>query len=172
MHVAEDQAADVRTLLDKQAIAEMLHRYCYAMDANDRQLGYEVWHADGTAHYEGMFDGLGRDFVDFGQSGHEAAFGQTSHQLTNILIEVAGDRATSRSCVTAAAPIANSDSIYIIRGRYHDQWSRPRRRLADRQPTLHDRHLAGLADQPRAAADTGVAGGRGLNAPMSRQGRP
>ena len=124
MHVAEDQAADVRTLLDKQAIAEMLHRYCYAMDANDRQLGYEVWHADGTAHYEGMFDGLGRDFVDFGQSGHEAAFGQTSHQLTNILIEVAGDQATSRSCVTAAAPIANSDSIYIIRGRYHDQWSR------------------------------------------------
>ena len=124
MRVAENQAADVRILLDKQAITEMLHRYCYAMDANDRQLGYEVWHADGTAHYEGMFDGLGRDFVDFGQSGHEAAFGRTSHQLTNILIEVAGDQATSRSCVTAAGLIANSDSIYVIRGRYHDQWSR------------------------------------------------
>jgi hypothetical protein len=59
MQAAENQAADVRILVDKQAITEMLHRYCYAMDANDRQLGYEVWHADGTAHYEGMFDGLG-----------------------------------------------------------------------------------------------------------------
>jgi len=124
MQVAENQAADVRILVDKQAITEMLHRYCYAVDANDRQLGYEVWHAHGTAHYEGMFDGLGRDFVDFGQSGHEAAFDRTSHQLTNILIDFTGDQATSRSCVTAAALIANSDSIDVIRGRHQNQRSR------------------------------------------------
>jgi hypothetical protein len=111
-------------LLAKQAITEMLHRYCYAMDTNDRQLGYEVWHPDGTAHYEGMFEGLGRDFIDFGQGGHEASFGGTSHQLTNVLIEVAGDRATSRSCVTAAARMGETELLYVIRGRYHDRWSR------------------------------------------------
>ena len=137
--MAHNQAADVSILLDKQAITEMLYRYCYAMDANDRQPGCEVWHVDGTAHFEGMFEGLGRDFVDFGQSGHEAAFGQTSHQLTNVLVDVAGDQATSSEQRDRRGPIADSESIYVIRGRYHDKWSRARRRLANRQPTLHHR---------------------------------
>lgn len=121
----ERNESDLSTLLAKQEITEMLHRYCYAMDANDRELGYQVWHPDGTAHYEGMFEGLGRDFVDFGQGGHESAFkGGTSHQLTNILIDVDGERATSSSCVTAAARIGETELLYIIRGRYHDEWSR------------------------------------------------
>ena len=122
----------------KQEITEMLHRYCYAMDSNDRKLGYQVWHPDGTAHYEGMFEGLGRDFIDFGQSGHEAAFGGRSHQLTNILIEVEGDRATSRSCVTAAARMADSGGLYLIWGRFHDQWSR-RDGVWRSEPALHHR---------------------------------
>jgi SnoaL-like domain len=111
------------TLLAKQAITEVLHRYCYAMDTNDRQLGYDVWHPDGTAHYEGMFEGLGSEFIDFGQGGHEASFGGTSHQLTNVLIDVNGDRATSWSYVTAAARVGQAELLYVIRGRYHDQWS-------------------------------------------------
>ena len=114
----------VEELLAKQAITEVLHRYCYAMDANDRELGYSVWHDDGTANYEGMFEGLGREFVDFGQSGHEAVFPSTSHQLSNVLVEVDGDRATSKSCVTAACVIAGTDLVYVIRGRYLDDWSR------------------------------------------------
>jgi len=114
---------DHRVLLAKHAITEMLHRYCYAMDANDRQLGYQVWHPDGTATYEDMFEGLGRDFVDFGHAGHAAAFEGTSHQLTNVLIEVDGDRATSDSYVTAACRIGGTQLLYVIRGRYHDDWS-------------------------------------------------
>jgi hypothetical protein len=123
--VGDGHQADLSVLLAKQEITEMLHRYCYAMDTNDRALGYQVWHPDGTARYEDMFDGLGRDFIDFGQGGHETAFqGGTSHQLTNVLIEVDGERATSWSCVTAAARIGVTDRLYIIRGRYHDKWSR------------------------------------------------
>ena len=117
-------AHELEALLAKQAITEVLHRYCYAMDSNDRSLGYSVWHDDGTATYDGMFDGLGRDFIDFGQSGHEAAFPATSHQLTNVLIEVEGERASSRSCVTAACAIGGGELLYVIRGRYHDTWSR------------------------------------------------
>jgi SnoaL-like domain len=118
------QGSEVDVLLAKQEIADMLHRYCYAMDTNDRDLGYQVWHPDGTAHYEGMFEGLGRDFIDFGQRGHEAVTGGTSHQLTNILIEVEGDGASSRSCVTAAVRSGEASGLYLIWGRFHDEWSR------------------------------------------------
>jgi hypothetical protein len=119
-------ARNLDVLLAKQAITEVLHQYCYAMDANDRELGYDVWHSDGTAVYEGMFEGLGRDFVDFGQGGHEAAFQGTSHQLTNVLVDVdlEAGRATSRSCVTAACRMAGAELLYVIRGRYEDAWSR------------------------------------------------
>ena len=145
-------------LLAKQAITEMLHRYCYAMDTNDRQLGYSVWHPDGTADYEGMFQGLGREFVDFGQGGHETAFGGTSHQLTNVLVEVEGDHATSRSCVTAASRIGGAELLYVIRGRYHDRWSRREDawRIDHRHFTTDVWHVAPLNHDLMQAGATGA----------------
>jgi hypothetical protein len=114
----------LQTLLDKQTITEVLHRYCFAMDQNDRELGKSVWHPDGTAHYVDMFEGTGHDFVEFGQGGHEAAFNGTSHQVTNIMIDVDGDRASSETYVTAACRIKDTENVYLIRGRYLDTWSR------------------------------------------------
>jgi hypothetical protein len=123
--MATDRRADaLQTLLDKQAITEVLHRYCFAMDRNDRELGKSVWHPDGTAHYVDMFEGSGHDFVEFGQSGHETSFDGTSHQVTNIMIDVDGDRATSETYVTAACRIKGTENVYLIRGRYLDTWSR------------------------------------------------
>jgi hypothetical protein len=120
---ARDDA--ITALIAKQAITEVLHRYCYAMDRNDAELGYSVWHPDGTAHYEGMFEGTGREFVDFGQGGHREAFDGTSHQVTNIMIDLDGDdRATSETYVTAACRIKGTELVYLIRGRYQDMWSR------------------------------------------------
>jgi hypothetical protein len=112
-------------LAAKQAITEVLYRYCKAMDLNDLELGASVWHPDGTAHYEGMFEGTGRDFVAFGQAGHRSAFNGTSHQVTNVMIDLDldGDRATSESYVTAANRILGTDRVYVIRGRYQDRWS-------------------------------------------------
>jgi hypothetical protein len=110
-------------LLAKQAITERLHQYCVAMDRCDRELGYDVWHPDGTAHYDDAFEGSGRDFVDFGQGSHETVFDGTSHQVTNVMIDVDGDRAQSLAYVTAALRIAGTELHYVIRGRYQDTWS-------------------------------------------------
>jgi hypothetical protein len=114
----------VEELAAKQAITEVLYEYCRAMDLNDAEMGASVWHPDGTAHYVDMFEGTGRDFVDFGQAGHRAAFDGTSHQVTNVRIDVDGDRASSESYVTAACRILAADQVYVIRGRYLDTWSR------------------------------------------------
>jgi hypothetical protein len=111
----------LETLLAKQAITEVLHRYCYAVDRIDHQLGSEVWHPDGLAHYENIFDGSGQSFVDWVMEVHRSA-DATSHQLSNILIEVAGDGATSESYVTAC--IRHGPHDVVVRGRYVDTWSR------------------------------------------------
>jgi hypothetical protein len=125
--VADDElptAAELRELLDKQAITEVLHRYCVAFDTKDRELGYSVWHPDGTADYVGMFQGTGRDFVDFGIGAHEMLLPRSSHQVTNLLIEVDGDAATSTAYVTAASQRADRRTVHLIRGQYDDRWTR------------------------------------------------
>ena len=40
------------------------------MDRIDNELGYTVWHPDGTVNYEGIFEGSARDFVDWVQDMH------------------------------------------------------------------------------------------------------
>ena len=54
-----------------------------------------VWHDDGTADYEGIFEGTGHGFVDWVWESH-ARMSVHSHQITNVLCEIAGDRASRR----------------------------------------------------------------------------
>jgi len=109
------------TLAAKQAITEVLYRYCHAVDRIDPEAGSQIWHADGRAHYEGIFEGTGAGLVEFVLDAHRKA-DATSHQLTNVLIDVDGERATSESYVTACVRAGGSD--IVVRGRYSDTWSR------------------------------------------------
>jgi hypothetical protein len=110
----------IDTLLAKQAITEVLYRYCYAVDRIDSDLGSQIWHEDGLAHYENIFEGTGAGFIDFVFEQHRNC-DATSHQLTNIMIEVKGDNANSQSYVTAC--IRALDVDVVVRGRYIDTWS-------------------------------------------------
>jgi SnoaL-like domain len=109
------------TLLAKQAITEVLYRYCHAVDRIDPELGAMIWHEDGLALYDGIFEGTGTEFIDFVFAQHRNC-DATSHQLTNVLIDVGGEKATSQSYVTAC--IRTSGVDVIVRGRYLDTWSR------------------------------------------------
>jgi hypothetical protein len=104
----------------KQAITEVLYRYCHAVDRIDGELAAEIWHEDGLAHYDGIFEGTAAGFIEFVFEQHRNC-DATSHQLTNVLVEVDGDRATSESYVTACIRASGVD--VIVRGRYIDTWS-------------------------------------------------
>jgi hypothetical protein len=112
----------LETLLAKQAITEVLYRYCHAVDRIDPALGSQIWHEDGLALYDGIFEGTGAGFIDYVFEIHRNCEA-TSHQLTNILIEVDvdGDKADSESYVTAHIRADGLD--VIVRGRYLDTWS-------------------------------------------------
>lgn len=105
----------------KQAITEVLYRYCHAVDRIDSGLASGIWHPDGVAHYEDIFDGTGTALLEFVFEQHRKA-DATSHQLANVLIDVQGERATSESYVTACIRTGGHD--ITVRGRYSDRWSR------------------------------------------------
>ncbi len=115
----------VETLLAKQAITEVLYRYCRGLDRMDRTLALSVWHPGSTADYGPMFTGSGAEFVDWVWAAHQGLAAH-SHQITNILIDVDGDRATSEAYVTVALrtkPDEGSIVDIVDRGRYLDRWS-------------------------------------------------
>jgi hypothetical protein len=138
-------------LLAKQEITEVIYRYCRAMDRIDRGLAMGVWHPDGTACYEDVFDGTGAEFVDFVCKLHEERFVSHSHQVTNILIEVDGDRAASESYLTVVLRTRPEDEHGEVqaRGRYVDRWSRRDGRWAiDHRVYVHDLSESRTAGHP------------------------
>jgi SnoaL-like domain len=118
-------SAVVASLAAKQEITEMIYRYCRGMDRVDRKLSLNVWHPGGTVDYGAAFAGkTAVEFVDWVSEVHET-MEATSHQITNILIDLDGEHATSESYVTAALrmKVGEVPSDRIVRGRYLDQWA-------------------------------------------------
>jgi hypothetical protein len=111
----------IKSVVAKQAITEVLYRYCRAIDRRDPELASRVWHPAGLAHYGyDSFEGTGADFMAKVLEQH-AFTDARSHQITNITIELDGDRATSEAYVTACIRVGPKD--VVVRGRYADSWS-------------------------------------------------
>lgn len=117
---------DLDSIIDRHAITDLIYRYCRAVDRLDHALGYSVWHADGTADYGAeVYQGSGHGFIDFVIGQHGQTLGH-SHQVTNIILELDGDRAASESYHFAALRIARGEQVFeiTVRGRYIDRWSK------------------------------------------------
>lgn len=119
----------IEALLAKQAITEVLYRYCRAFDRMDYDLALTVWHPDGTCNYTNRVGTANTPVAEyFGPSwAYRAALRNHSHQVTNILIELMDDKAASESCFTASLQTEPQDGKileHLYRGRYLDRWSR------------------------------------------------
>jgi SnoaL-like domain len=151
-----------RRMTDREAITDQIYRYCRAMDRIDRELGYGVWHEDGTADYgPDIFQGTGRGFVDHVCVQHAQTLGH-SHQMSNIIIAVDGDKAASESAVTATLRIMRGDQQMQITvwSRYVDRWSRRQGRWAiDHRIAINDfdeiREVTSLRPTSRGSRDRG-----------------
>jgi hypothetical protein len=119
-------ADTLRALADRQAITDQIYRYCRSMDRIDAELGYSVWHEDGTADYGAeVYQGTGRGFIDFVCEQHRRALTHV-HQVTNILIELDGERASSEAYVVSDLRAGAGEAVKHITtwGRYIDRWSK------------------------------------------------
>jgi hypothetical protein len=126
---------------DAFAITQQIYNYCRAVDRLDVELGYSIWHEDGIADYgEAIFCGTGRGLIEFVLESHRALLGH-SHQITNTIINLDGDRAASESYVTAVLRFPDEDGVkqLALCGRYLDRWSfRSERWAIDERIYAHD----------------------------------
>lgn len=111
---------------DREAIRELIYRYCRSVDRLDVALGHSIWHEDATADYgAAVYQGPGRGVIDHVCAQHRHALNH-SHQVSNILIELNGDRAGSESYVTATLRLERAGKLQqiMVWSRYVDRWSR------------------------------------------------
>lgn len=114
------------TLADKFAITEQIYRYCRSVDRLDVALGHSVFHEDATADYGPTgYQGTGRGAIDWICAAHRHLLFH-SHQVSNVLIEVDGDRAGSEAYVTATLRMERQGKPMHMEiwARYCDRWSR------------------------------------------------
>jgi hypothetical protein len=120
-------------LLAKDAIREQIYHYSRGLDRMDREMSLNVWHKDGTAEYllgpDNTFKGTGAEFVEWVFKAH-ANVTAHSHQMTNIIISVDGDKATSETYGLNSLYNAKTGSTAFTRSRYQDRWSKRNGRWA------------------------------------------
>jgi len=130
LHNQKDAAmhdpSSLREILDRQQITDLIYRYWRSVDRLDVPLGHSIWHEDAYADYGAdVYQGNGRGVIDHICAQHRQVL-QHSHQVSNIIIELDGDRAGSESYVTATLRLRSGDQPrqMTVWGRYIDQWSR------------------------------------------------
>jgi hypothetical protein len=117
--------SSLQAIADRQAITDLIYRYCRAVDRIDHELGYSIWHDDGMVDYGNYYQGGHRGLIDKICANH-LQMQCHSHQMTNIIIELDGDRASSESYVTAYLRIERNGQLkqMTVLSRYIDTWSR------------------------------------------------
>lgn len=139
----------------RQAIADVIHLYCHAIDRRRWTLLERCFHDDATYRF-GAIDGGWRDFVAAAQAVIEPTR-ISHHQVGNILYRIDGAAATTETYFTAyhrtpadapvTAPFAGdgAERDVVIAGRYVD-------RFACRDGDWRIVHRIGLSDWRRDAA--------------------
>jgi hypothetical protein len=121
-----DTDTTVRALADRQQITDLIYRYCRSVDRLDIPLGHAIWHEDGLADYGAeVYQGAGRGVIDHICAQHRHTL-HHSHQVSNIIIDLNGERAGSESYVTASLRMKRDGRLkqMTVWSRYIDQWSR------------------------------------------------
>jgi hypothetical protein len=118
--------SEIQALLDKQAIHEALYAYCRSVDRLDHALGHAVFHEDSHADYgEGVYQGPGRGAIDTIIKQHDGLTSH-SHQVSNVLIALDGDRAGSEAYMTGTMRMLREGKEFqiFVRARYLDRWEK------------------------------------------------
>jgi hypothetical protein len=91
-----DLEAALRAVQDRQAIEDVVARYCRAIDRLDLDLLKSVYHPDGTDSH-GSFEGNAHEFADFILQRMRSTTSYGFHTVTHSLIELDGDRASGET---------------------------------------------------------------------------
>ena len=113
---------DVQDLLDRQAITDVLHRYCRAVDRRDPDLLLSAYHGDAVDDH-GVYKGPASGLVEFMLNDGRAV---VHHQISNIVIEVDGDVARTECYLDAVHRREDETGRWdeLLKCRYIDRFER------------------------------------------------
>jgi SnoaL-like domain len=122
----------LQLLLDREAIRDVLYRYCRAIDHRDRELLASVYHLDAIDEHGSFCSGQASDFIATAMDTLETvlADAHTQHSLGTIVIEVDGNRASSESYFRAPTVLPHHDrdgGARVVRelvGRWLDEFEK------------------------------------------------
>ena len=113
-------------LVAKQEITEVLFRYCRGCDRADEAALRACFHP-GSIHSHGGFKGLSADFVERAMQ-IVRPLKSCTHMLTNVMIELSGDRAVSECHFLAHQRRGKTDGSgeedMFLKGRYLDRFEK------------------------------------------------
>lgn len=118
-------AWSVSDVADRMEITDKIYRYCRSVDRLDVAVGHSVFHEDSLADFSPAYKGTGRGWIDFICVEHKNYL-RHSHQVTNVIIELDGDRAGSEAYVYATLHSQQGDRViqHQFWARYVDLWSK------------------------------------------------
>lgn len=128
----------LQVLLDKSRITELLTRYLRAIDRGDIDCLRKCYLAGATEEHGGLYTGPAQGYVDSIQEPLRNPRSVATHTLSNVLIDVAGDRARSEHYVLALTRVKASGMVadHLVASRIIDDlqrtgdgWRIARRRL-------------------------------------------
>ena len=105
-----DKDAMIQKLLDRDAIRDVIARYCRAFDRCDERLLRDVYWPDGT-HEHGAFSGTGNEFVDFAMPKIRKYFQKSHHAVDNCYFDIRDDTANVETYITAWHLIPGDEDI-------------------------------------------------------------
>ena len=115
-------AKEVRYLRDRADIADAIHRYTRGVDRLDWALAESAYHPDAVDN-RGAFIGAPAEFMAWLKP-HLSGAGGTSHNISNITIELDGDTAHAECYVIYHVWSADGASVVIGGARYNDRLER------------------------------------------------
>lgn len=154
---------DVRALVDKQAITEVVYRYARGIDRMDAETVASCYHDDATDDH-GVFMGSASEFVAWVMP-VLATMERTMHFIGNVLIDLEGERARVESYFIAHHVIAAPEGKLhtIAAGRYFD-------RMEKRAGAWRIAHRQAVYDWSRRDASTDTWDGPGAMPPSFKRG--
>ena len=127
-------------MIDRMAIIELTHRYCWALDSRSWDLLDDVFLPDATADLRSAAPIEGRDAIRDRIRRSIDPLDATQHTVSNHVVEINGDTATSR-CYLHSQHVrhrAPGGELFVIAGRYEDRlvrtpegWRITHRRLVE-----------------------------------------
>jgi ketosteroid isomerase-like protein len=121
----EQYAAEIRSLLDKEAIRELVNLYCRAADRHDHELMRSLYHPDAVDDHGSFFKGLAMDFIDQ-LPAIQAPMEILHHNVTTHNIELNGDVAEGEVYILAFHKVKAESGAFdlLIGGRYLDKYQK------------------------------------------------